>query len=182
MTAGYPTPQPSLYPAPGQHHGAAPMVRMMIPQPGQMLGHVAVMSQADNQPASNQNMWSGAGGPGGPGQPHQPPPIPATPPQHGTQPSTPAPSPGIQQMYAGPGHHQPPAYPAQQQIVQILPNPQHAAFPGHGVPTSVGPHGPHMAHMMGGPGPGQPVTSMSAGMMQPQFQYMPQQHNQGKLQ
>ena len=146
--------------------------------PGQMLpAMLPVMSQADSQPASNQNMWAG-GQPSG--QPQHPPPIAATPPQHGTGPSTPAPSPGLQQMYTAAPHHQPPSYPGQGQILTVIPG-GHAAFPGHGVPTSaVGPHGAHMAHMMGGAG-GQPVTSMSAGsMMQPQFQYLP--HNQGKLQ
>lgn len=183
MTAGYPTPQPGIYPGPGQHQGP-PVMRMIMPGggvggvPGQMLpAMLPVMSQADSQPPSNQNMWAG-GQPSGPGQPQHPPPIAGTPPQHGTGPSTPAPSPGLQQMYSGP-HHQPPSYPGQGQILTVIPGPgAHAAFPGHGVPTSaVGPHGPHMAHMMGGPG-GQPVTSM-AGMMQPQFQYMPQPHNQG---
>ena len=178
LSAGYPTPQHGLYPGPGGHQ-APPMVRMIMPSgavPGQMLAPamMPVLSQADSQAGagSTQNMWTG--GPSGPGQPSHPPP---TPPQHGTQPSTPAPSPGIQQMYGGP-HHQPPQYPGQGQILTVIPG-GHAAFPGHGVPTSaVGPHGAHMAHMMGGGG-GQPVTSMS-GMMQPQFQYLP--HNQGKLQ
>ena len=151
-------------------------------------GMVPVMSQAETGPGQTQApaMWSGQGAPGGPGQ-HPPP----TPPQQG---NTPAPSPGLPQMYNGPpGHHQPHSYPGGPGAGQVpgqapghlVVIPGHAGFP-HNIPTSaVGgpgqPH-PHMGgpHMMGGGG--QPVTSMphQPGMMPQQFHYMPQHQGDSK--
>ena len=149
--------------------GGVPGNMIAGPAPGMM----PVMSQSDTAATgTSQTMWAG-------GQQQQQPP-PHTPPQHGTQPNTPAPSPGLPQMYNGPPHHQPPSYPpgpGQQGPNFIVLGPGHAGgLPQH-IPTSVAPHHPpHLAHgapgHMMGPGPGQTTTSMS-GMM-PQYHFIPQ--------
>jgi len=174
FVTGYPAHQPQIYP--GQPPQGPQVVRMIMPGGvhGNIIagpGIVPVMSQADSggNTGNNQNMWTG-----GQSQHHPP----QTPPQHGTQPNTPAPSPGLQQMYSGPPHHQPPSYqaPGQQNMV-IIPNHGAGGFPQH-IPTSVPqPHAHIHAHggpnIMGPAGPVQPTTSMSGGMM-PQYHYIPQ--------
>ena len=183
------------YPQPGQH----PVVRMIMPGgpggvpggPAMLPGMMPVMSQHQaGEGPGQQPHWAG------PGQPHPPPsgvPPPAmaaTPPQHGTQPSTPAPSPGLggvggvyshPPVQAGPASL-PPSYPQPAQHTLMVVGPGGGVqFPGHGIPTSGGQPGPHTAHLagqhlLGGPGQpqvaGQPVTSM-AGMVPHFHQYMP---------
>ena len=171
--AGYPphAGQP-MYPGqPGQHPH---MVRMIVPGPGMMPVMSGQPGQPDSsgQPGQQPAMWAG--------QPGQQPPPP-TPPQHGTQPNTPAPSPGLpQHMYTTSGPHgQPPNYPpgqpgpGGQQLVVI---PHHGAFPGHGIPTSQHGHMGGQPMMVGGQ---QPVTSMSGMMQPPHFtHYMPAHQGQ----
>lgn len=180
--------QQVAYP-PGHHGGPQQLVRVMPMglQPGGGMVPGMIMSTGETMsgptPATNThaNMWGAnpshhTGPPSG-----VPPPVAATPP---AQPSnTPAPSPGLGQMYGG-AHHPPqpnslpPTYPGQAQpTMLVIPG---GGFPGH-IPTSVGPHGPVHgvpAHnLMGGP-----VTSgMPQYMMAPHQPFLHQQGGQQHL-
>lgn len=178
-----PQPGPPFFTPHQQVYLPAPQQLVRVPMglqggmvPGMIMSTGDTMTGGQHAPATNThaNMW-GATPPSG-----VPPPIAAATPPAPQQSNTPAPSPGLGQMYGGTPHHPPqpnslpPNYPGQAAPTMLMiPG---GGFPGH-IPTSGAQHGVPAHNIMGGP-----VTSgMPQYMMAPHQPFIHQQGGQQHL-